>query len=1307
MPFFTSERDDTAGGDSNGDGGATKPAPADWYWVKFSKSATQVHDAVFRYGGYDSYLGMVQALDCSPEFTSCRFEHSRAYGLYYEANPLLVFTLSNNTFTNCPGAVDLLNTNPTSKFTGNTITGSTGYPVRLKNGAMVIFENNTLSDTPNTVIEVSGDVGGNVTWPRIMFGNTYMPYLVYGKLQILSGATLTVDPNVVVKLAYQSGWIRFLGDLDLRGSFGNEVVFTSERDDKYGGDTNGDGDKTKPAAGDWSVIDFHQGLSRSLHDAVFRYGGYGPTPVAMIGIYGCSADVTSCRFQDAKAAGLYYDDAGSLNVFKISGNTFENCPVAVTLKNVNTESAFDGNTIKGCIGYPIELLDGAMLVFKDIIFSGTPNKVIKVTGEVTGHTTWSRVSLGTTSVPYLISGGLKVMASGTLTIEPDVVIKFKYQSSYFEVYGKLFLNGSLGKEVVFTSERDDTYGGDSNGDDDLTRPASNDWYYFYISGTTSPLHHVIFRYGGYGSGTYAMVWIDGSPDITYCRFEHASNYAVWYTGNDTIPSTLSDNTFYTFNAGLVLKSAHPDTIVKRNTITGCIKYPIRLVDGTTAVFQNNTITNSVHKVIAVSGSLISKKVTWKPVRFGETIMPYLIDGSLNVDSDSILTIDAEVVVKFAYQSSYLSVNGDIELLGSPGKEVVFTSERDDTYGGDSNGDEFRTRPVPGDWRWIVIRKSTFVFHDAIVRYGGYNVGTYGMVWVDGCSPDITSCRFEHAFEKALYYRADEKDPFVISDNTFHLCPVAMVLVNADTLSVVKGNTMKGTTGYPIQFLDGTLVSLQNNTFSNGYHKVIGVSGNIMKSQTWSPAFIGNQQVPYLVFGTLTVSTLTTLTIGPGVVVKFAYQEGYLVIRGDLALGGAPGNPIVFTSERDDEYGGDSNGDGRLTIPARSDWGRIALYNTETRFENALLRYGGYYNFGMLIVNQCSPTIRCCRFEHANHRAILYYPDPNRVSFPMLENLQVLDGSGISISDSASGLANVTVRNCHVNTDSGDALDLQNLNSRSVLVGLTIRGRNNGVSLTNAKPTIRNSIIHNCGVWGIQELDAASDPVLDHNCLFGSVNGEYYDHDTSAGLNTAATINTLNPPGTNSANVVADPFFVMGPHGNYYLGQKITGHGQDSPCVDHGNQPDPTEIQHGTTRTDHNQDTEKPDLGYHYAMEFDAEKYTVSVGKQDQVTMLLALGSKNAGTPYLIGCGVSGSSPGSNLGGLNVPLNIDMVTLSLLYLYGTPMFMDFTGFLDQRGIARPVFDTLGPLDPALKGTTLTMVAVLPFTYATNPINVQFQ
>jgi len=65
------------------------------------------------------------------------------------------------------------------------------------------------------------------------------------------------------------------------------------------------------------------------------------------------------------------------------------------------------------------------------------------------------------------------------------------------------------------------------------------------------------------------------------------------------------------------------------------------------------------------------------------------------------------------------------------------------------------------------------------------------------------------------------------------------------------------------------------------------------------------------------------------------------------------------------------------------------------------------------------------------------------------------------------------------------------------------------------------------------------------------------------------------------NIDADPLFVSGPFGDFFLSQIAAGQAVDSPCVDAG---DPAGgIPEGTTRTDLVQDEVIPDMGYHHAL----------------------------------------------------------------------------------------------------------------------------
>ena len=129
------------------------------------------------------------------------------------------------------------------------------------------------------------------------------------------------------------------------------------------------------------------------------------------------------------------------------------------------------------------------------------------------------------------------------------------------------------------------------------------------------------------------------------------------------------------------------------------------------------------------------------------------------------------------------------------------------------------------------------------------------------------------------------------------------------------------------------------TAAQGPPPTCNVSGTIISDTTWTPTCL------YLVENYLTVAQGVTLTIQADTIIKVAPNK-LIDIQGALKVQGTSGNPVYFTSLKDDTVGGDTNNDGILSQPAAGDWGHINFADTsddaKSIIEHAIFRYGGLH-----------------------------------------------------------------------------------------------------------------------------------------------------------------------------------------------------------------------------------------------------------------------------------------------------------------------------------------------------------------------------
>jgi hypothetical protein len=123
--------------------------------------------------------------------------------------------------------------------------------------------------------------------------------------------------------------------------------------------------------------------------------------------------------------------------------------------------------------------------------------------------------------------------------------------------------------------------------------------------------------------------------------------------------------------------------------------------------------------------------------------------------------------------------------------------------------------------------------------------------------------------------------------------------------------------------------------------------------------------PYVLDGSVTVAAGVTLTIEPGVIVKFNGAARELRIDGTLSAAGTSASPIVFTSLQDDSVGGDTGGDGPTSGSNSGQWHDIYLWNGgHATLSYVDVRYGGYGGTGVLNVSDNSSlTLQDSTIEH--------------------------------------------------------------------------------------------------------------------------------------------------------------------------------------------------------------------------------------------------------------------------------------------------------------------------------------------------------
>lgn len=924
---FTERRDDTLGGDTNAS--TDPPARGRWRGLIIQDGGQAIlENCIIQYGGNGASDGVVSHYS-NLEFRqagasivkNCEISRSRYHNVtIIDSSP----ALENNTIHTAQWGLVIYGNSypdvgPIPPISNNTIIShtdpdpnNTGAIYTSAQGAGAIGGDNHIKANKRNIVYVyESTVRGKILWRPVVDAN--VAYFC-DNVSIAPGATLVLGPGTIIKLRDDKGFY-VEGTLIADGSTGR-IVFTSSRDDTQAGDSNGDGNASAPARGNWRSLLFRTSARGCLlKNVLVRYGGNGAWDGSInhsglvIVLDNAQVGIFSSELRYSGSDGVRCLGSGSPEV--------KSCLIADNAGSAISVTGIQGNPVVGGNTATNNAVNGIWLE------GGTINQ----------DRTWFA------DIPYYVGNPISVLGA-TLTVSPGTAVKFEDDRAlYISTGARIIAEGTDLQPIYFTGKRDDVVN-DTNNDQAGSVPSAGNWRgVLLVSGGQGRFVNVLFRYGGNNSwdGTrYSTgnVLLENAGDVTFekCEFAQSRYYGLMVQSSSP---KIRGSRFQGNEWGLVIDgNSYPfpydpaNLLIAGNTFRentrGAISTPAQSAG---QIAGDNVIDANNRNIVQVFGAIQSSS-RFRYFPNNGQVAWYVVDY-VTVNEDALLEIEPGVVVKFENDKG-LYVYGTLRAEGAtPSNPVIFTSFKDDDNpAGDSNNDAANSSPQRGDWRSLFFGSSSQgnLLKNCEFRYGANGSwdgarSHYGEVLVEGCRDlSLLNSTFKEARYDGLRLRGGAK---VLARNNFFTnnsgSPIVLEHISDDV--VVSGNTAT----------------------NNGFNGIVLAGSDGMTLTEEMGTRVWYKDLPYYVSAGIYIGPFARLEIRPGAVIKFNQGRWLLVqSKGILIAQGTDADRIYFTDVRDDSIGGDTNADGTNSAPAPGWWSSLWIESDDANsvISFCTFRYGG-------------------------------------------------------------------------------------------------------------------------------------------------------------------------------------------------------------------------------------------------------------------------------------------------------------------------------------------------------------------------------